>query len=99
MGCLQPPLARLLRYWKQRRARNFQILEANELFASPPRPIRGNPYAQESAQPLEAPDHACVDGVLDANQIRRGVVKRLLFALFDFLAETARAPNSARRSR
>ncbi len=31
------------RYWKQRRARIFQILEANELFVSPPRPIRGDP--------------------------------------------------------
>ncbi len=42
---------------------------------------------QEAAQPLEVPDHARVDGILDANQIRRGVAKRLLFALFDFLAE------------
>ncbi len=31
------------RYWKQRRARIFQMLEANELFASPPRATLGNP--------------------------------------------------------
>ncbi len=68
------------------------MLEANELFALLPRATRGNPYPQESAQTLEAPDHAHVDGVLDANQIRRGVAKRLLFPPpelppFEILAE------------